>query len=134
MADFYNNFCALKRAQEDWNEFSQDSSQETLASDSASLVTIDIEGAVVSPGVYKLPFSSIVQDALVISGGLFVLETVSVILQVFVYKRWKKRIFKMAPIHHHFELKGWPEPKVIVRFWIISIILALVSLATLKLR
>ncbi len=67
-------------------------------------------------------------------GGIFVLEAVSVILQVGSYKLRKKRIFKMAPIHHHFELKGWPEPKVIVRFWIISIILAILSLATLKLR
>lgn len=67
-------------------------------------------------------------------GGIFVLEALSVILQVGSYKLRKKRIFKMAPIHHHFELKGWPEPKVIVRFWIISIILAILSLATLKLR
>ena len=70
----------------------------------------------------------------VIIGGIFVLEAISVILQVGSYKLRKKRIFKMAPIHHHFELKGWPEPKVIVRFWIISIILAILSLATLKLR
>lgn len=67
-------------------------------------------------------------------GGIFVIEAISVILQVGSYKVRKKRIFKMAPIHHHFELKGWPEPKVIVRFWIISIILAILSLATLKLR
>jgi len=71
---------------------------------------------------------------LVIVGGIFVLETVSVMLQVVSFKLRKKRIFRMAPIHHHFELKGWPEPKVIVRFWIISVILALVALATLKLR
>jgi phospho-N-acetylmuramoyl-pentapeptide-transferase len=70
----------------------------------------------------------------VLIGGIFVLEAVSVILQVGSFKLRKKRIFKMAPIHHHFELKGWPEPKVIVRFWIISIILAILSLATLKLR
>lgn len=69
-----------------------------------------------------------------ISGGLFVLETVSVVLQVFVYKRWKTRIFKMAPIHHHFELIGWPEAKITTRFGIISLILCLVALITLKLR
>ena len=70
----------------------------------------------------------------VIVGGVFVMEAISVILQVGSYKLRKKRIFKMAPIHHHFELLGWPEPKVIVRFWIISIILSIVALATLKLR
>ncbi|MFN3233979.1 MAG: phospho-N-acetylmuramoyl-pentapeptide-transferase [Gammaproteobacteria bacterium] len=71
---------------------------------------------------------------LFIMGGVFVMETVSVIMQVGYYKMTKKRIFLMAPIHHHFELKGWPEPKVIVRFWIITFILVLVGLATLKLR
>lgn len=71
---------------------------------------------------------------LVIMGGIFVLETVSVILQVASYKLTGKRIFRMAPLHHHFELKGWPEPKVIVRFWIITVVLVLCGLATLKLR
>lgn len=71
---------------------------------------------------------------LVIMGGIFVLETLSVIMQVFSYKLTGKRIFKMAPIHHHFELKGWPEPKVIVRFWIITVVLVLCGLATLKIR
>jgi phospho-N-acetylmuramoyl-pentapeptide-transferase len=72
---------------------------------------------------------------LVIVGGLFVMETLSVILQVGFFKMTNgRRIFKMAPIHHHFELKGWPEPKVIVRFWIISMILAMLSLSTLKIR
>lgn len=71
---------------------------------------------------------------LFIMGGIFVLETVSVILQVLSYKLFGKRIFRMAPIHHHFELKGWPEPRVIVRFWIISLILVLIGLATLKVR
>jgi phospho-N-acetylmuramoyl-pentapeptide-transferase len=71
---------------------------------------------------------------LVICGGIFVVEAVSVMLQVASFKLTGKRIFKMAPIHHHFELKGWAEPKVIVRFWIISIMLALATLATLKLR
>src|SRR6478609_259080 len=67
-------------------------------------------------------------------GGIFVLETASVILQVALFKLRGKRIFRMAPIHHHFELKGWAEPKVIVRFWIISLLLVLAGLATLKLR
>ena len=69
-----------------------------------------------------------------IMGGIFVLETVSVILQVASYKLTGRRIFRMAPIHHHFELKGWPEPRVIVRFWIITVMLVLFGLATLKLR
>lgn len=71
---------------------------------------------------------------LFIMGGVFVVETLSVMLQVGSFKLRKKRIFKMAPIHHHFELKGWPEPKVIVRFWIITFVLVLCGLATLKLR
>jgi phospho-N-acetylmuramoyl-pentapeptide-transferase len=71
---------------------------------------------------------------LFIMGGIFVAETLSVILQVGSFKMRGKRIFRMAPIHHHYELKGWPEPRVIVRFWIISLILVLVGLATLKLR
>lgn len=66
--------------------------------------------------------------------GVFVIETVSVILQVISFKLTGKRIFRMAPIHHHFELKGWPEPRVIVRFWIISVVLVLAGLATLKIR
>ncbi len=71
---------------------------------------------------------------LVIMGGIFVMETVSVILQVASYKLTGKRIFRMAPIHHHFELKGWPEPRVIVRFWIITVVLVLIGLASLKVR
>ncbi|MEJ2201192.1 MAG: phospho-N-acetylmuramoyl-pentapeptide-transferase [Desulfuromonadaceae bacterium] len=71
---------------------------------------------------------------LVIVGGIFVVEALSVIFQVTSFRLYGKRIFRMAPIHHHFELKGWPEPKIIVRFWILSIILALVALSTLKLR
>ena len=71
---------------------------------------------------------------LAIVGGLFVLETLSVIFQVTSYKLRGKRIFRMAPLHHHFELEGWAEPKVIVRFWIITIFLALVAFGTLKLR
>ncbi len=71
---------------------------------------------------------------LFIMGGIFVVETVSVILQVGSFKLTGKRIFRMAPLHHHFELKGWPEPRVIVRFWIITVMLVLIGLATLKLR
>ncbi|MBE58620.1 MAG: phospho-N-acetylmuramoyl-pentapeptide-transferase [Gammaproteobacteria bacterium] len=71
---------------------------------------------------------------LFIMGGIFVLETVSVMMQIASMRLTGKRLFRMAPIHHHFELKGWPEPRVIVRFWIISVMLVLVGLATLKLR
>ena len=71
---------------------------------------------------------------LFVMGGVFVMETVSVILQVGSFKLTGRRIFRMAPLHHHFELKGWPEPRVIVRFWIITIILVLVGLSTLKIR
>ncbi len=71
---------------------------------------------------------------LVIMGGIFVLETLSVMIQVASFKLTGKRVFRMAPIHHHFELKGWPEPRVIVRFWIITFILVLIGLATLKIR
>jgi len=71
---------------------------------------------------------------LVIVGGIFVIEVFSVIIQVISYQLRKKRVFRMAPIHHHFELKGWAEPKIIVRFWIIGIILGLIAISTLKLR
>jgi len=71
---------------------------------------------------------------LVIVGGLFVMEALSVIVQVASFRLCGRRVFRMAPLHHHFELKGWPEPKIIVRFWIVSIVLALVALSTLKLR
>ena len=71
---------------------------------------------------------------LMIVGGLFVVETVSVIVQVFWFKRTGRRVFLMAPLHHHFEKKGWAEPTIVIRFWIISMILALVGLATLKIR
>ena len=71
---------------------------------------------------------------LMIMGGVFVMETVSVIMQVASFKLTGKRIFRMAPIHHHFELKGWPEPRIIIRFWIITVILVLIGLSTLKLR
>jgi phospho-N-acetylmuramoyl-pentapeptide-transferase len=71
---------------------------------------------------------------LAIVGGIFVIEALSVIIQVAVYQTKKKRVFKMAPIHHHYELKGWAEPKIIVRFWIITIILSLIAVSTLQLR
>ena len=71
---------------------------------------------------------------LMIMGGLFVMETVSVILQVSSFRLTGRRIFRMAPLHHHYELKGWAEPKVIVRFWIITVILVLVGLSSLKIR
>lgn len=71
---------------------------------------------------------------LVVMGGVFVMETLSVMLQVASFKLTGRRVFRMAPIHHHFELKGWPEPRVIVRFWIISVVLMLLGLATLKVR
>jgi len=71
---------------------------------------------------------------LVVVGGLFVLEALSVILQVASFKLTGRRLFRMAPLHHHFELAGWAEPKVIVRFWILSLLFALVGLSTLKLR
>jgi len=71
---------------------------------------------------------------LVIIGGLFVMEALSVIIQVASFKMTGKRVFRMAPIHHHFEKKGWTESQVVIRFWIISVMLALIGLATLKLR
>ena len=74
------------------------------------------------------------EAVLLVMGGIFVIETLSVMMQVASFKLTGKRIFRMAPIHHHFELKGWPEPRVIVRFWIVSVILVLIGLATLKVR
>ena len=71
---------------------------------------------------------------LLIMGGLFVLETASVIVQVVSYRFTGRRVFRMAPIHHHFELKGWAEPKVIVRFWIITVVLVTIGISSLKLR
>src|SRR5207247_10278012 len=72
--------------------------------------------------------------ALAIIGGLFVLEAVSVIVQVVSFKLTGKRVFRMAPIHHHFEQLGWTEPQIVIRFWIVSVVLALAGLSTLKLR
>ena len=71
---------------------------------------------------------------LAIAGGLFVLETMSVVIQVISYKLTGKRVFKMAPLHHHYEKKGWAESTIVIRFWIITFVLALLSLATLKIR
>jgi len=71
---------------------------------------------------------------LAIVGGLFVVEALSVIIQVFYFKRTGKRVFLMAPIHHHYEKKGWSEPQIVIRFWIIALILAMIGLATLKVR
>jgi phospho-N-acetylmuramoyl-pentapeptide-transferase len=71
---------------------------------------------------------------LAIVGGIFVIEALSVIIQVGVFKLKRKRVFRMAPLHHHFELKGWAEPKIIVRFWVVTIILGLIAISTLKLR
>jgi phospho-N-acetylmuramoyl-pentapeptide-transferase len=71
---------------------------------------------------------------LLVMGGVFVAETVSVMLQVATYKLTGQRMFRMAPLHHHFELKGWAEPKIIVRFWIITLVLVLIGLSTLKIR
>jgi phospho-N-acetylmuramoyl-pentapeptide-transferase len=71
---------------------------------------------------------------LAIVGGLFVLEAVSVIVQVVSYRVFGKRVFKMAPIHHHYEQLGWTEPQIVIRFWIVAVVLALAGLATLKLR
>jgi len=92
-------------------------------------------GALALGGALGLVASAVHQQLLLaIAGGLFVLEAVSVMVQVASFKLTGRRIFRMAPIHHHFELKGWAEPKVIVRFWIISLLLALVALSTLKIR
>jgi len=71
---------------------------------------------------------------LIVIGGIFVLEAISVIIQVFSYRVFGKRVFKMAPIHHHFEKKGWSESTIVIRFWIISFVLAIIGLATLKIR
>ena len=86
--------------------------------------------------VSTLPIAVAVKHEIVLAviGGLFVLEAVSVIVQVASFKLTGKRVFRMAPIHHHFEQKGWTEPQVVIRFWIIAVMLALAGLSTLKLR
>ncbi len=100
----------------------------------ASVFMGDVGSLPLGAGLGFLAVASKNEFTLLIVGGIFVLETVSVIVQVASFKLTGKRVFKMAPIHHHFELKGWAEPKVIVRFWIISFALALFALATLKMR
>jgi phospho-N-acetylmuramoyl-pentapeptide-transferase len=94
----------------------------------------DVGSLPLGAGLGFLAVASKNEFTLLIVGGIFVLEAVSVIVQVISFKLTGRRVFKMAPIHHHFELKGWAEPKVIVRFWIISVMLALIALATLKMR
>ena len=94
----------------------------------------DVGSLSLGGGLGMLAVATKNEFTLLIVGGIFVMETLSVMVQVASFKLTGKRVFKMAPIHHHFELKGWAEPKVIVRFWIIGFMLALVALATLKVR
>ncbi|RZA03441.1 MAG: phospho-N-acetylmuramoyl-pentapeptide-transferase [Proteobacteria bacterium] len=94
----------------------------------------DVGSLSLGGGIGALAVATKNEFLLIIVGGIFVIEALSVMIQVASFKTRGKRVFRMAPIHHHFELKGWPEPKVIVRFWIISILLAIVALSTLKLR
>jgi phospho-N-acetylmuramoyl-pentapeptide-transferase len=100
----------------------------------ASVFMGDVGSLSLGGGIGMLAVLTKNEVTLVIVGGLFVWEGLSVIIQVGSFKLRGKRVFKMAPIHHHYELKGWPEPKIIVRFWIISVLLALVALGTLKVR
>ena len=81
-----------------------------------------------------IAFATKHEIVLAVVGGLFVLEAVSVIVQVLSFKLTGKRVFRMAPIHHHFEQLGWTEPQIVIRFWIVSVVLALAGLSTLKLR
>lgn len=94
----------------------------------------DVGSLALGAGLALLALMTRQELLLAITGGLFMIETLSVIVQVFTYKRWKKRIFKMAPLHHHFELLGWQESKITVRFAIITLILCLIALLTLKIR
>jgi phospho-N-acetylmuramoyl-pentapeptide-transferase len=94
----------------------------------------DVGALALGGAIGALAVASKHEILLVILGGIFVMETLSVIVQVVSFKLTGRRVFRMAPLHHHFELLGWPEPKVIVRFWIVSFLLALVALSTLKLR
>ena len=102
----------------------------TLTENACNAVTTIVGQAVAAPGAGL----RIAEDATSASLGLFVVEAMSVIIQVFFYKRTGKRVFKMAPIHHHFEQLGWSEPTVVIRFWIIALVLALAGLSTLKVR
>lgn len=94
----------------------------------------DVGSLALGGGIGALAVVTKNEILLLVVGGVFVMEALSVMIQVASFKTRGKRVFKMAPLHHHFELKGWPEPKVIVRFWIISILLAIAALSTLKLR
>jgi phospho-N-acetylmuramoyl-pentapeptide-transferase len=100
----------------------------------ASVFMGDVGSLSLGGGIGMMAVLTKNEVTLVIVGGLFVVEALSVMIQVGSYKLRKKRVFKMAPIHHHYELKGWAEPKIIVRFWIVSVLLALIALGTLKLR
>src|SRR5262249_43915421 len=100
----------------------------------ASVFMGDVGSLSLGGGIGMLAVLTQKQITLLIVGGLFVVEALSVIIQVGSYKLRRKRVFKMAPIHHHYELKGWAEPKIIVRFWIVSVLLALIALGTLKVR
>jgi len=100
----------------------------------ASVFMGDVGSLSLGGGIGMLAVSTKNEVTLAIVGGLFVVEALSVMIQVGSYKLRKKRVFRMAPIHHHYELKGWAEPKIIVRFWIVSVLLALIALGTLKLR
>lgn len=100
----------------------------------ASVFMGDVGALSLGAGIGTLAVLTKHEATLLIVGGIFVVETLSVIIQVGSFKTRGKRVFKMAPIHHHYELKGWEEPKIIVRFWLISILLALLALGTLKLR
>jgi phospho-N-acetylmuramoyl-pentapeptide-transferase len=100
----------------------------------ASVFMGDVGSLALGGGIGMLAVLTKNEVTLIIVGGLFVVEALSVMIQVGSYKLRKKRVFKMAPIHHHYELKGWAEPKIIVRFWIVSVLLALIALGTLKLR
>jgi len=101
-----------------------------IASIGALVIAMIVVGYQRSLGISTISFKVCPQD----SSGLFVLEAASVVIQVLVYKRTGKRVFRMAPIHHHFEHLGWSEPTVVIRFWIVSFVLALAGLSTLKLR
>jgi phospho-N-acetylmuramoyl-pentapeptide-transferase len=94
----------------------------------------DVGSLALGGGIGALAVVTKNEILLLVVGGVFVMEALSVMIQVASFKARGKRVFRMAPLHHHFELKGWPEPKVIVRFWIISILLAIAALSTLKLR
>lgn len=94
----------------------------------------DVGSLALGGGIGALAVVTKNEILLLVVGGVFVMEALSVMIQVASFKTRGKRVFRMAPLHHHFELKGWPEPKVIVRFWIISILLAIAALSTLKLR